>query len=80
MWYKTTDSDADTDMNLVIVINNPYAIDHGGITMLNSHQLEIVRKVILVIKEVTRIISKNSACISAVITIGKDFGENAEQK
>jgi len=27
-----------------------YATEHGGITMLNSHQLEIVRKVILVLK------------------------------
>jgi len=49
-----------------------YATEHGGITMLNSHQLEIVRKVILVLKpieEVTQIISKNSACISAVIPL-----------
>ena len=36
-----------------------YAIEHGGITMLNSHQIE----------EVTKIISTNSACISAVIPL-----------
>ena len=49
-----------------------YATEHGGIIMLNSHQLEIVRKVILVLKPiegVTNIISTNSACISAVIPL-----------
>ena len=49
-----------------------YATEHGGITMLNSHHLEIVRKAVLILKpveEVTKIISKNSACISAVIPL-----------
>jgi len=55
-----------------------YSTEYGGITMLNSHQLEIVRMVILVLKpieEVKWIISKNSACD----TIGEDFGENAKE-
>ena len=47
-----------------------YVTEHGGITMLNSHQLEIVQKLISLLKpieEVTKMISTNSACISAVI-------------
>ena len=58
-----------------------YATEHGGITMLNSHQLEIVQKLISLLKpieEVTKMISTNSACISAVIPlvrilVGEDF-------
>ena len=49
-----------------------YATEHGGITMLNSHQLEIVQKLISLLKpieEVTKMISTNSACISAVIPL-----------
>lgn len=49
-----------------------YATEHGGITMLNSHQLEIVQKLISLLKpieEFTKMISTNSACISAVIPL-----------
>ena len=49
-----------------------YATEHGGITMLNSHQLEIVQKLVSLLKpieEVTKMISTNSACISAVIPL-----------
>ena len=49
-----------------------YATEHGGITMLNSHQLEIVQKLISLlqpIEELTKMISTNSACISAVIPL-----------
>ena len=49
-----------------------YATEHGGITMLNSHQLEIVQQLISLLKpieEVTKMISKNLTCISAVIPL-----------
>ena len=49
-----------------------YATEHSGITMLNSHQLEIIQKLISLLKaieEVTNMTSKNSACISAVIPL-----------
>ena len=49
-----------------------YATEHGGITMLNSHQLEIVQKLVSLLKpieEVTKMISTNSTCISAVIPL-----------
>ena len=51
-----------------------YATEHGGITVLNSHQLDIIRKLIALLKpieEVTKMISTNSACISAVIPLVK---------
>ena len=51
-----------------------YATEHGDITMLNSHQLDIIRKLIVLLKpieEVTKMISTNSACISAVIPLVK---------
>jgi len=46
-----------------------YATEHGGIAMLNSHQLEIVRKVILGLKPIEEVIWIISACISAVIPL-----------
>ena len=51
-----------------------YATEHGGITMLNSHQLDIIRKLIALLKpieEVAKMISTNSACILAVIPLVK---------
>ena len=58
-----------------------YATEHGGITMLNSHQLEVVQKLISLLKpieelEVTKMIfSMHFSCD----TIGEDFGENVKQ-
>ena len=51
-----------------------YATEHGGITMLSSNQLDMARKIISALKpieEITKIISTNSACISAVIPLVK---------
>ena len=51
-----------------------YSTEHGGITMLNSYQLDIIRKLIALLKpieEITKMISTNSACISAVIPLVK---------
>ena len=51
-----------------------YSTEHGGITMLNSHQLDIIRQLIALLKpieEVTKIISIISGCISAVVPLVK---------
>ena len=51
-----------------------YATEHGGIRMLSSTQLDMARKIIPALKpveEVTKIISTNSARISAVIPLVK---------
>ena len=51
-----------------------YATEHGGITMLSSNQLDMARKIISALKpieEITKIISTNFACISAVMPLVK---------
>ena len=51
-----------------------YSTEHGGITTLNCHQLDIIRQLIALLKpieEVTKIIATNPACISAVIPLVK---------
>ena len=50
------------------------ATEHGGITMLNNNQLDIVRKITLAlnpVEEIMNIISTSSVCISAVIPLIK---------
>ena len=51
-----------------------YATEHGGITMLNSHQLEIVQKLISLQDDLNKF-SMHFSCD----TIGEDFGENVKQ-
>ena len=56
-----------------------YSTEHGGITMLNSHQLDIIRQLIALLKpieEVTKIISIISAVVPLVKILKRMFNKH----
>ena len=55
-----------------------YATEHGGITVLSSHQLEIVQTLISLLKPIEEDLNKFGMHFSCD-TISEDFGENVKQ-